>query len=118
MYSISAKVSSIKDTNFPGISEITFKSTTPKASLRLELPKEVIIFSVKDVLTMTLSKKSPKTKAGLVLRVMGKVIRRQKGKEQLLRVSFYGLQCWLTAAKTAKLPFTAMDDIFLSAYKK
>ena len=115
---MSAIVSSIKATNFPGISEIDFKSTNTKATLRVELPKEVITFSEKDSLTLTLSKKSPKQKTGLVLQAMGKVIRRQQGDDLLLRISFYGLQGWLTVSKATKLAFSAMDDVFLSAYSK
>jgi hypothetical protein len=115
---MSAKVTSIKPTNFPGISEINFKSSSPKASLRVEIPTEVITFSQSQSLKLTFTKKSPTKKQGLVLRAMGKVIRRQKGADQLLRVSFYGLQGWLTVSKNVKLPFAAMDDIFLSAYNK
>jgi hypothetical protein len=117
MYSATAKVMSIRTSNFPGIVEVELRNPREKLTFRVELPREVITFSTQDQLRLSFSKSQRTAKRGLQLQVFGKVIRLQEGDPKVLRMSFYGLQAWLTVPKKRKIDFSAMDEIYFSAHQ-
>ncbi|MHA1713135.1 MAG: DNA-directed RNA polymerase subunit G [Candidatus Ranarchaeia archaeon] len=118
MYSATAKVTSIRSTKFPGISEVEFRNPAKKILFKVELPQEIITFSKNDELKITFSKSSRVASKGLQLKVYGKVIRKQQGDPKKIRLSFYGLQGWLSVPKGAKLNLNIMDEVYFFAHKE